>query len=215
MRFARYCVIAAVIILLATNTGCIRKWSYDFTKASADLNDWYHNFLTYTLDENGLTYAQGIINPPHWFSGDVSVTLIFELDVSEISPATTIQFGLSDELAWGQNDVWAGIYYLGDPALENWELGDYGGGSGEFREKHDEQLPGIYYSGPNTMKFSKDADVISLSVNGVVVGQLDLVHSKADELFPTFSFFGATGQLIIQNVLVEYNGRISELWPVA
>lgn len=216
MKIARYLAIAAVIIALGFNTGCfIKKWSYSFTAFGADLDDWYHDFSIHTLDSDGLTFPSGVINPPHWFSGDVSFTVVFELDAPSINPVSAIELGFSDFIGWnGDNEVWAGLYGLGNSSLEYWLLGDYGDASGQYTQEHYEQVPRIDYDGPNTVKFSLKGGVISLYINNGLVGQLSLVHFDATMLYPTFMNICSTGQVVIKSTLVEYNGGISQLWPI-
>lgn len=216
MKIARYITVAAVIIALSLSTGCfIKKWSYNFTAYDADIDDWYNYLSTYNLDDDGLTFPSWTINPPHWFSGDISFTVVFELDATSINPVFTIEIGLSDDIFFnGDNEIWAGMSVLGNSSLESWELGDYGLGSGQYVQEHNELVPRIDYDGPNTVKFSLDGDVITLWINGSLVGQLSLVHFDAEMLFPTFMNSCSIGQVVIKSALVEYDGGISELWPV-
>ncbi len=169
----------------------------------------------YRLDEAGLCLDDAYITTPVYFNGEMSVKIVFELDVSELSTAF-IEFGISDGILWnGNNETWAGLWDIGNEMEEGWKLGDYGWGEQEDHE-HEEPIPNLNRDGSNTVEFKRIGNTVLLYINGDKIGEADLIYFDihTDGFFPTISCKGAIGTLTIKSVEVRYNGGISEEWPV-
>ena len=130
MKMTKALLISTIVLLLVLSSGCLHmKWSYDFTSATATIDDWYFYLSAlgdYRLDEAGLCLDDAYITTPVYFNGEVSVKVVFELDVSELSTAF-IEIGISDGVLWsGNNETWVGLWGIGNEMEEGWKSGDYG-----------------------------------------------------------------------------------------
>jgi hypothetical protein len=165
------------------------------------------------LNASGLCLNESYINTPFYFSGDIIITLAFELDVSETAPAS-MEFGLSDHIFWGGlNETWLGLYKLGMPGNESWTLGDYSSSTGQINHDSAGVIAELNHSGGNVVTFSKMGNVVSISFNGTDMGDFTLEKFAAADYFPTISAYGDFGTLIITKVTIEYTEK-SEKWPV-
>ncbi len=214
MKPIRMTIIIALITLAVLGSGCSMKvWRYNFKSLSADLDDWYHNFGTYRLDSSGLCLDERYINTPYYFIGDITITLDFELHVSESAPAS-IEIGLSDNIFWGgSNETWLGLYQLGLPLAESWRFGDYSSSTGQNNHDHAGVIAELNHNGDNVVVFSRVGNVISIIFNGTDMGDFPLEKFAASNCFPTLSAAGDFGTLIITRVKVDYTEK-SEKWPV-
>lgn len=214
MRMIRAITIIAIIAMVVSGSGCSMKvWRYNFKSLSADLDDWYHNYGTYRLNASGLCLNDRYINTPYFFMGDISITLTFELHVSESAPAS-IELGLSDNIFWGgTNETWLGLYQLGLPGSESWRLGDYSSSTGQKVYDSYGVIANLDHSGENVVEFRKVGNIISIDFNGDKMGDFPLEKFAASNYFPTISAVGDFGTLIITKVRIDYTEK-SEKWPV-
>jgi len=200
-----------------SGTGCLNKlWSYDFTAAFADIDDWYHYITgSYSVDGDGLFLSNGAINPPHYFVGDMSLKIYFSLNVFE-GHTLSMEIGFSDDLHWeGGNEIWASLFALGDDDGEWWQLGDYGIATDQDNQIHPEDVPHLLRNGLNTVEIKKIGNILSLTVNGYPTGQMTIVNFQGVHLFPTISTSTAeVDRILIKKVEVRYSGDISIEWPV-
>lgn len=217
MKTAKVLLISAMVFILVLSSGCLpKKWSYDFTSAAATLDDWYlYQIGTHRLDDAGLCLYKATITTPVYFTGDTSVKIVFELDVSEFSPGW-IEFGFSDGIFWsGDNETWSTWSQIGNDLEESWMLGDFGGGF-QVHYVHDEPIPNLNHDGSNVVEFKRIGNKVTLLVNGDKIGEIDLIHFdiNTDGFFPTVSGNEAIGTVTIKSIEVRYNGDVSEMWPV-
>lgn len=215
MKSFRLVILVAIIALAVFGSGCqLKVWRYDFKSIGADLDDWYHNYGTYRLDASGLCLNNRFINTPYYFTGDIIITVSFELHVSDSSVAS-IEIGLSDLLFWGGlNETWLGLYQLGLPASESWTVGDYSSSTGQKNHDSTGVISELQHNGDNVVVFSKLGNIVSISFNGTDMGDFALEEFAASDYYPTISATGEFGTLIITKVKVEYTEK-SEKWPVA
>ncbi len=217
MKTAKAILISTIVLLLVLSSGCMpKKWSYDFTSATATLEDWYAKlFNTYRLDDDGLCLSKATITTPVYFTGDISIKIVFELDVSEATTGS-LELGISDDKDWGGNNkTWATLFDIGNEADEYWKLGDYGSGD-QSDHVFNEPIPNLDRDGSNVLEFKRIGTKVSLKINGDIVDEIDLVYFdiNTDRFFPTLSAEGAIGTITFKSFEVSYSGEVSEEWPV-
>lgn len=216
MKTAKLLFVSTIIVILALSSGCLpKKWSYDFTSATATLEDWYASIVgNYRLDDAGLCLYKATITTPVYFTGDMSIKLVLELDVSDISSGW-LEFGISDGILWGgSNETWTTMWQIGNDLEEGWKLGDYGGDQIDY--VHDTLIPNLDRDGSNTVEFKRIGSKVTLLINGAKIGEIDLIYFdiNTDGFFPTISGNGAIGTVTIKSIEVRYNGDVSGEWPV-
>jgi len=214
MRNMRILALAALIVLAVLSAGCMKgTWVYDFTAQSADLDDWYYSYGDYDLSSEGLSMYHGILTTPVWFSGDMTISIEFMLDVDDFNHAR-IDFWLSDDILWDYNvGVYSELFCLGNTESEGWYFSEWDENNSSSRSYY-APIPSLVHEGINKLILTKAGNSYRITVNGTyIISERALYFNNEQNFFSIFTG-GPVGNLTIRKIEISYSGDISDPWPI-
>lgn len=217
MKATRYLLILTTILVLALSAGCTRSYFFNFEK-EADLARLDGDFYVYEnpdgsyfLSSNGLFVQNCWLGVPHLYSGNFTVTIDFELDVSDTSTAQ-IGLHLSTQAGlWGA-DWTGGIDLNGLGEVPNGHYYTYyDPGSGNvYIETGEPITAAIATDGQNVVKIVKEANHVDFMLNGVTIGLgMDIIGSSSDMFCPHFYACQSTSvvAVLFESIRIDYEGE--------
>jgi len=204
LRF-RYFAIALLAVACMSLAGCDRVWTLTFNDVY-DLAGWhlgpYDANDEYRIDENGLMLDAVAAGAPFSFSGDIVLTVVFDLFANSANPIKDLSFVLSST----PQHLYFAFNNLCVPGEELFYFVD---NSYADRIEYPGAVPNIRYTGHNTLVLQKRAGRFKVELNGAVL--LDEPFSLYDAEFST-PRIGAissdgTGYVLFKIIRVQYSGE--------
>ncbi|HNZ09488.1 MAG TPA: hypothetical protein PLI88_07045 [Bacillota bacterium] len=222
MKRARLVIIVAVMIVILSLSGCVKKNYYFSFKAEQSLanssGEWFPEGTTYEFTPHGLNLQYGNIACPLRFSGDFTVTVFFEANV-DADHRYELGISLGDGTWYGTtlNDVHMEMY-LGDDENESRYIYDHNEGEiDEYYHYTDSgRIPGIVRQGFNTYVIKKTGDNISIRINNVQYADFDLVYYDSEWFGPNLNTYAYDDieegyGITFYDIRVEYTGATSPM----
>lgn len=205
LRF-RHLTIALLAVACMFLAGCDRVWTLTFNDAY-DLAGWhlgpYDANAEYLIDENGLMLDATAAGAPFSFSGDMMVTIVFDIFANSANPIKDLSVTLSSTpqyLYFAFSDLCiSGLekYYF----MEN-----------EFASKieYPGAVPGIRYIGHNTLVLQKRAGKFKVELNGAVLLEKSISLYDAEFSTPRIGAISSdgTGYVLFKMIRVQYSGNM-------
>jgi len=201
---------AAIILALAvalSMAGCSKTYTFDFTTAP-NMNAWYLQdwFSPYTciVNSDGLYLNGKIAVGPYGFTGDFTMSFVFELHVSNAEQVSMIEILLGyDGAAPVSQYISALLNNLGSDTNENYNLYENGGSYGSGTA-----IPGIDYDGINTLKIVKNGNNIKMYMNGSTkICDHDIISCSLVTFYPRLNVSSSVGERMrFKRLEVKYSG---------
>lgn len=221
MKFRHILAIMLFVAVALGTAGCKGEYYFDFAEEGA-LNDenglWTvreNPLLCYFLPE-GLRMEDVNLACPKMFSGDFTITVVFDLMVNS---ENRFNFGIilcdGDFYFDSENDVHMDFYGAGSVA-ESFDIYDHDdiGNSVD----HDSSVTSVLFDelvrdGENSWVISKAGDVITLSVNGHEFAQFTLGAYDSKWFCPNIYAYNSDSLnddygFTLRSILVSYSGSM-------
>lgn len=215
MKTLRCISAIALIIALALLIGCSKSYFFNFTTES-DLERYDGTFYTFSnpdgtifFFEDGLFVQNSWVGVPHLYSGNFTVTIMFELDATQADPGQVAFHFSTQHGLWGAD--WTGgidlnglggtpygyyyVYY--DP--------DYSGNV--YVETSMPIVAPVHLDGLNEMEIVKQGLHLDFILNGFTIGSgLNIIGSSTDFFCPHFYACQNPGMTTVyfESIRVDY-----------
>jgi len=207
VKNVRNALLVLVLALVVSLAGCSKTYTFDFTTAP-NMNEWYLQdwFSPYTciVDSDGLYLNGKIAVGPYGFTGDFSMSFVFELHATDSSPVTMIEIILGyDGSAPVAQYISALFSDLGSDASESYNLYENGGSYSSGAA-----VPGLNYNGTNTLKIVETGDNIKMYMNGFTkICDSDILSCNLVTFYPRLNVSASNGDMVrFKRIEVKYSG---------
>jgi len=204
-------VIALVVVGCISLSGCTKTWSVIFEDVY-DLAGWniyqYDSEAKYDIGGNGLMLDAYAATAPFCFSGDVTITVTFELFCI---PSNLIDYLFFALRAYpGDGSLWIDFTDLSDAADEKYSFVD---DSPVNKVEFDTSVPGINYIGTNILIFSKTDGLVRVRLNNTELYSGSYNFFSSDYVIPVFGAvaFQSSAHVLFKSIKVHYSG---EMMPI-
>lgn len=188
LRIALAALLLASLLFIA---GCEPKVYFFSFKAEQDLEnaqgEWIHEDYDIDFNENGINIQEANIACPFRFSGDLTMTVRFYLDVDD---SHEYYFGISlgDGTWYGttENDLHVEVEYCGGDD-EYYEIYDHDQDENDYwHYDEDAALPGLNRDGLNIWVLTKVGRHVTISVNDTEFADFTLQEYNSRWFGPNF-----------------------------
>ncbi len=206
MKAARSAAIIIALAAVISMAGCSKTYTFNFTTAP-NMNEWYLQdwFSPYTciIDSDGLYLNGKIAVGPYGFTGDFTMSFVFELHVTNATPVTMIEILLGyDGAAPVSQYITALLSNLGSDSTESYNLYENGGSYSSGAA-----VPGLNYNGTNTLKIVKTGDNIKMYMNAVNICDSDIISCNLVTFYPRLNVSSSSGdRMRFKRLEVKYSG---------
>jgi len=222
MRRARLPSVLALIVVVASLSGCLARYSFDFVDEGDFANEqgaWYAEGISSSFTDQGFWMADYRLTAPYGFSGNF--TCKFEFYVSYgTDPIEWMNFLLVDD-KWQETVSVARFFGLSihnystsstsaSPMYTGPEYSVWQGSDWDYFNENAEP-PGMVNDSINTVEISKRGDYFTVRMNGTILGARMLIKpaNRAEYWYPGIhgSFdYSAPHGFFLRRVSVSY-------WP--
>lgn len=211
VRHLRMLLIALIVIGCILLSGCTKTWSVTFEDVY-DLAGWnlfiFDAEAKYDIDSNGLMLDAYSADAPFAFSGDVTMTVVFEMFCV---PSNLIDYLFFAFRAYpGDGSLWIDFTDLSDPVNEKYSFVD---DAYENKVVFNTSVPGINYIGTNTVTFSKTDNQVKIRLNNTEIYNGPYSFFSSDYVVPAFGAvaFQSSGHVLFKSIKVRYS---DEMMPI-
>jgi len=211
MKFKQLSLLFLVVIIIVSLSGCKPKiWVYDFVEENSLVRGdeiWRPYSDSYYFDD-GLILSQEVIGAPHYYTGDFSYSVVFDLDVS---PGNTVQ--LSFFLCSSENILsfdWSGGAFIPFAGSTTAIMSLYYTTDMGVHYLHDAPVASLLNnSGRNTITIEKSGNILSFYLNeSPVFFSMSILEYDEDRFCPYMScFVNRANSAVFKMVKIEYKGE--------
>ncbi len=208
MRHLRMLAIALIVTGCILLSGCTKTWSVTFEDVY-DLAGWdlfvYDAEAKNAIDDNGLMLDAYSATAPFAFSGDVTMTVVFEIFCIPSNPIKDLFFAFLAEP--GDGYLWIDFNDLSDAPNEKYSfVDDHYDNKVEFNTL----VPGINYIGSNILTFSKTDNQVRIKLNNTEIYNSPYSFFSSDFVAPSFGAiaFQSSGYVLFKSIKVQYSGEM-------
>lgn len=208
MKFSHFIVAIFLLSIIVSLSGCKDKvWVYDFVYEGSLVREeevWSAETSSYSFDE-GLILTANRVTGPHFYSGDFTVTVEFDLHTSPTETAY-FEFWLgTDALIY--SSIWSGginFNFAGSPSStidvyrQTTSLG--------FQNIYNAPAADlIYEEGGNVVKIEKKGDLLWIYINDTKISaSVPITEYDGGILCPYLASWSS--KVVYKKVTIEYQG---------
>jgi len=203
--------IALFVIVCISLSGCTKTWSVVFEDVY-DLAGWniyiYDAEAKYYIDSNGLMLDAYGAEGPIAFSGDVTMSIDFEMFSSPSNPIQHLSFAFTGYP--GDDYLSMNLYDFCSETEERYVFYD---GSFSNKVEFNTPVPGINYIGTNSLTFSKTNNNVTIKLNGTEIYNSPYSFFSSDYVVPLIGAVAlqSSGYVLFKNIKVQYSGEMIAL----
>lgn len=205
MRRFRILALALLAVACMLLAGCDRVWTVTFNDVY-DLAGWnlsmYDINDEYRIDENGLMLDATAAFAPFSFSGDVMVTVAFDMFANSANPIKDLTISLNAPL----QHLYLAFNNIGVEGEEKFYFYE-----NIFADRiiFPGEIPNIRYIGHNTLVMTKRAGIVKVELNGAKLMELPYSQFNAEFAIPVIGAIAeGTGYVLFKMFRVQYSGEM-------
>ena len=218
MRAIRVCLSAIIILVIVSIAGCGKKYYFSF-KDNQSLTDGEHAWLAYGEGTseffwNGVALDDKSIACPFAFRGDVTISITYELDVSDMEQIR-FYFLIASGPGYPSDSYHGGAINAGNPLHQDAIVIEKHYSSDNLMGYWPGVVPGLDKDGENVIQIVKRGDHFKFRLNGEL-----LTDYVAQMYFPNWFYVQVMGEigdstyegaLVVKEVSITYTGDIQEI----